>query len=315
MQIKYISALLAGTLALTSITPAFAAEDRPTFEDVASDAWYYEAVSTLAANGTMVGIDASHFAPQMTLTREMFVTLLGRMANVNPADYTVTPSFNDVTSDSWYAPYVQWSKECGITSGLSSDTFGTGCAISREQMATLTARFLEQLPLLALSKDATVKPFADQNATSYYAQEAVHLMHQYDLFEGDATHCFYPQKTATRAECAVLLSRLTTLLTQSPLDWPFKNVSEITLQDATLTPPRTTTLTTSDAQAVCAFLQKMPLTAIESIPAHSGWRYRMSAVCADGTFQFELGNNWVTYQGMRYHTTEDYLTPLISHFS
>ena len=43
------------------------------------------------------------------MTRGMFVTVLGRMAGVNTADYTRAIPFTGVPQSKYYAPYVLWA--------------------------------------------------------------------------------------------------------------------------------------------------------------------------------------------------------------
>ena len=66
------------------------------FVDVPANAWYADSVEYAAVNGLMSGVGGQRFAPNDTLTRAMFVTVLGQLAQINEADYT-TVSFSDVT--------------------------------------------------------------------------------------------------------------------------------------------------------------------------------------------------------------------------
>ncbi len=51
------------------------------------------------------------------MNRAMYVTGARRMAGIDPKAYTET-SFKDVSSDSWYAPYVTWARGSGISEGI-----------------------------------------------------------------------------------------------------------------------------------------------------------------------------------------------------
>lgn len=55
------------------------------FDDVSADAWYAPAVDFACVRGLFRGVTESEFAPDSTMTRGMFVTVLGRMAGL-PAD-------------------------------------------------------------------------------------------------------------------------------------------------------------------------------------------------------------------------------------
>ena len=109
------------------------------FVDVPAGAWYADAVEYVAANGLMDGVGERRFAPNDALTRAMFVTVLGRLVQINEADYT-SVSFTDVTPGSWYAPYVEWAAQQNIVNGMDSGRFEPNTPITREQMATATRR-------------------------------------------------------------------------------------------------------------------------------------------------------------------------------
>ena len=115
MKKKIISILLSAAVAGSiSAVPVMAAE--VSFIDVSQDSWFYEAVNYTAEKGLFSGTDSSHFSPDTTMTRGMFVTVLGRMEDVQ-ADGSAEQSgaavenisFSDVKDDTYYAPYVSWA--------------------------------------------------------------------------------------------------------------------------------------------------------------------------------------------------------------
>jgi len=58
------------------------------FLDVRSGDWFYEAVLHVFREGLMNGITPTEFAPTANTTRGMFVTSLGRMAGIEPGDWS-----------------------------------------------------------------------------------------------------------------------------------------------------------------------------------------------------------------------------------
>ena len=89
------------------------------FSDVSQSAWYGPSVNAMAYLGLVEGVDGigGRFLPNDTLTREQFLTIMGRTArfmNLQLDDY------GDLLekSDSWYtrsqqmalAPYARWAK-------------------------------------------------------------------------------------------------------------------------------------------------------------------------------------------------------------
>ncbi|REK76009.1 InlB B-repeat-containing protein [Paenibacillus paeoniae] len=175
------------------------------FEDVTPSAWFYDAVMYVEQNGLFNGTSKDHFSPNATMSRAMFVTVLGRIAKVDASQYK-TSAFTDVQPDAWYAPYVQWATESGITSGTGSNRFSPDAAITREQMAVLTLKYFENDRIPYQPIDNSSKP-GDLSDISPWAVDAAVKLWQAGLFAGDANGHFQPRSKATRAEAAALFMR------------------------------------------------------------------------------------------------------------
>ena len=90
------------------------------FTDVEKNSWYAAAVQYVRVNGFFSGVSDTLFAPDGSMTRGMFVTVLGRMAGVDAAKYGGETEFSDVESTAWYAPYVKWAAQYGIANGMGN---------------------------------------------------------------------------------------------------------------------------------------------------------------------------------------------------
>lgn len=176
------------------------------FRDVTPADWFYNAVQYVRQNGIFSGTGNDSFSPAGTMTRAMYVTVLGRMAGVDVSQYT-TSAFTDVPTDAWYAPYVQWAVEKGITSGIGNRKFSPDVAISREQMATLTLRFFEAENIAYRTDDAVTTKPNDIADISPWAVDAIVKLWQAGLLSGDANGNFNPRAKATRAEAAAFCMR------------------------------------------------------------------------------------------------------------
>ena len=98
--------------------------DELPFTDVPEDAWYYDAVYYVWANGLMEGVDENTFAPDSTLTRAMVWAVLARIDGV------------EISGSGWMTAAQDWAVANGISDG--SDPTG---AITREQLVTMLWRF------------------------------------------------------------------------------------------------------------------------------------------------------------------------------
>ena len=88
------------------------------FLDVDPDAWYKDAVQFAYDNGLMTGTSATEFAPDVTTTRAMIVSILARLEGVTAAD---DAGFTDV-DDEWFATAVNWAASAAARVSLQSRT-------------------------------------------------------------------------------------------------------------------------------------------------------------------------------------------------
>ena len=123
-------------------TAAAAAVSNP-FNDVSESAWYYEAVMHVYANSFFSGTTPDTFEPDGSMTRAMFVTVLGRMAGVDTAAYQNEQPFADVAPDTYYAPYVAWAARHGIAQGTGEGKFSPHDKVTRQQMAVFFVKYFE----------------------------------------------------------------------------------------------------------------------------------------------------------------------------
>ena len=176
------------------------------FQDVKSSDWCAKAVEYVYSHGIFNGTSTATFSPSGTMTRGMFVTVLGRMAGANPDDYSGETPFSDVPQTMYYAPYVQWAARYGITVGTGDGKFSPDAFINRAQMATFFVRYFEAFQVdYETGANVTTTP-ADLGRTPVYAQDAVLKLWKQGLLNGDGTR-FAPEGNATRAQMATLCMR------------------------------------------------------------------------------------------------------------
>lgn len=180
------------------------------FIDVPSESWYEEAAAYCYENSLMKGISDTSFDPKGTVTREQFVQALANKEGVDLNAYTedakLTP-FTDVAFDKWYSCAIEWARQNKIVSGTSDTTFGVGVKVTREQMATMFARY-------AAGKgqktgfNSVLDSFGDKDDISSWALDGVNYACAVGLFKGNEKGDFSPEGKATRAELATVLQRL-----------------------------------------------------------------------------------------------------------
>lgn len=176
------------------------------FNDVSESAWYYEAVMHVYANSFFSGTTPDTFEPDGSMTRAMFVTVLGRMAGVDTAAYQNEQPFADVAPDTYYAPYVAWAARHGIAQGTGEGKFSPHDKVTRQQMAVFFVKYFENFGVeYSTGQNITGEP-ADLSRVADWARAAVLKLWAVGLLNGDGQK-FNPESSATRAECAMICFR------------------------------------------------------------------------------------------------------------
>ena len=203
-----LSFLLALVLLIAAGNPVtvLAAKELP-FTDVPNSQWYREFVEYVYENDLMDGVTDDKFEPLSTLTRAMFVTVLGRMDGVNEKQYSGS-SFYDVPQGYWYSSYVEWAAQNGIVDGYAEHLFGPDRNVTREQMATMISRYLDTKGITLTSAENSVTEFKDASTVSVWARKGLETMRRTGIIEGNANGCFLPQNYASRAEAAAVFARM-----------------------------------------------------------------------------------------------------------
>ena len=102
-----------------------------------------------------------------------------------------------------------------ITNGISGNKFSPDTSITREQICTIVARYVDYYAKKTnKTYKATVeeKTFPDADQIGEYAKEAVKKCQMWGLIEGDEKGYMNPLDTATRAEVATIIQRLDKML-------------------------------------------------------------------------------------------------------
>ena len=135
------------------VTVLYRLENEPTasaasFTDVASGAYYANAVAWASANGIVTGYGNGKFGPNDPITREQFASILYRYAQYKKYDVSVGEdtnilSYTDAQSISSYAvPAIQWACGAGVMNG-SNGRLSPKSGATRAQAAQLLMNFCE----------------------------------------------------------------------------------------------------------------------------------------------------------------------------
>lgn len=172
------------------------------FSDVRTTDWFYNAVKFAGENNLFKGTTPTTFAPQMTMSRAMFVTVLHRLAG-QPAS-AATSAFSDVSASQYYAGAVNWASACNVVSGYNGQ-FQPDMLVTREQMAAILYRYAAYAGYSTYySNTAVFDSFSDKGSVSAYSVDAMKWATYNGVISG-ANGKLMPGNTASRAEVAQII--------------------------------------------------------------------------------------------------------------
>jgi hypothetical protein len=181
-----------------------------TFKDITGH-WAQAEIESMAAKGYVAGVGDNEFAPEVTITRAEFATILVRLAGL-AAGSGGADRFSDVPAGAWYRGTVGAAAKAGLVCGISEDSFAPDEPVTREQTAAMIIRLIAKNGLdMALSKaDAAelLAGFNDAEGISPWACSQVALAVRDGLMIGRESGQFMPLDNATRAEATVVLYRV-----------------------------------------------------------------------------------------------------------
>mgnify|MGYP005789228351 FL=1 len=183
--------------------PAPSAAD---YQDVAADAWYYDAVDYAVSHEYLSGTTRTQFSPEAPLTRAILVQILYQVAGQPESGIS---HYSDVPDDSWCYAAVSWASSNGILTG-SGSTFDPERAPARQELAAALYRFA-QYSKLDTSPRADLSSYADADQVASWARAGMEWSVSVGLLAGHSSGdemLLSPSDTVTRAEFSAVLRTL-----------------------------------------------------------------------------------------------------------
>ncbi len=156
-----------------------------------------------------VGTAPNVFSPDRSMTRAMFVSVLGRLyeASFGAIKESTSNPFTDTVHDSWYIKYVKWAYENGIISGVGGGKFEPGRAITMEEMAVVLDKYLKFTKFATPAKQQYIT-FEDEENIAEWAKASVQSMQKLGIIGGMENNTFNPKGIATRAQAATVIYKM-----------------------------------------------------------------------------------------------------------
>lgn len=195
---------------LTNVTSFdFEVAGKQQFYDVTSTDWFYGVVNEAAKLGYVKGIgDTKTYAPNASMTRADVCVVLFRMAGgTEVRNVKYQTKFADVDPEAYFAQAVQWASQAGIVKGYDgTDNFGPMDNVTRDQFATMLARYASLKDGSATADASVLDGYADADQVESFAKDAVAWAVANEVM-GQNTDVLAPTKDVSRAEVAAMAVR------------------------------------------------------------------------------------------------------------
>ncbi|MGI6492118.1 MAG: S-layer homology domain-containing protein [Pelotomaculum sp.] len=169
------------------------------FADLESH-WAAGQINQWVEQGLVAGYEDGTFKPDRQVTRAEFVVLINRAFKVDKEASDL--QFTDVRPGSWYYEDVAAAAAAGYITGYPDGSFGAERSITRQEAAAVLVKLLKLAPAEGGASD-----FKDADHIAAWAAGYVGAVVRDGLMMGMPDQTFQPQKSISRAEAVVSLSR------------------------------------------------------------------------------------------------------------
>jgi hypothetical protein len=175
------------------------------FADPEGYGWAKNSVDALFARGIIDGISEEHFAPGAAVSRAEFLKMM--LEAFGLVQTGKTASFTDVRAGEWYSDSIASAQILHIINGYEDGSFGPAQPVTREEMAVLVIRILKAGGI-ELQPTQSGTNFQDGAQIADYAVDAVRSLNEAGVIQGQDSGRFAPKSPTSRAEAAVLITRI-----------------------------------------------------------------------------------------------------------
>lgn len=178
------------------------------FTDITNH-WGKDYIIPLAEQGIIKGKSETTFEPDANITRAEFLTLA---LNVGKIEAVAGESYADVASDAWFTNTIATAKSLNLidTNMTADGNFYPDQNITREEMTTVIVKLYESKKATAQAGDSSA--FSDHESFSAWTTDYIGKAVALGVVTGNPDGTFNALGNATRAEAAVMFSRLLALL-------------------------------------------------------------------------------------------------------
>ncbi len=174
------------------------------YSDIIECEWAHESIYALTEAGVLVGDQAGLFHPDASVTVKEFTKML--VLSLGLVDDRAASNYSDVPPYDWSYLYISSAKECGLLDMFAGDSLGADGVITREQMAYMAGKALEQFGV-ALDFTQT-ESFLDGGEIAPEAVNYVYALKNLGIIKGMGNNLFEPNRYTRRSEAAVIIYKV-----------------------------------------------------------------------------------------------------------
>jgi hypothetical protein len=164
--------------------------------------WAQNEISRLVSVGALSGYPDGNFLPDATITRAELAKVLSISFDLK-MERQENSNFRDLEPNFWATPYIERLWKAKVIDGYPDGTFRPQQPVKRSEVATMIARILSW-PLIPQNFPPTFLDLFQNHWAFRYIETGAWQ----GAWDGYPDGTFQPEKEATRAEIAVLISRL-----------------------------------------------------------------------------------------------------------
>lgn len=185
------------------------------FSDIGGH-WAEEPINNVYQMGLFKGTSETKFEPDITMTRAMYVTVLGRLCSRSGRKLngdTENIGFLDVDETSWYAEYVAWAYENNMLDFIDGMFFSPSSDIKRSEMVLIMFNYAKYLGYDTSDIDySKISGFRDAENLDAKTKKAAAWAYNKGIIKGVSQDMLALESTATRAQVAQIMVNCSNVL-------------------------------------------------------------------------------------------------------
>lgn len=218
---NFLATMMALCLIAFAAIPVFAATQ---INDVSDGYWAQKEILDVVSNDIMNLDENNNFNPEKDVPRICFVKSLLKLLSNDNLNVAITNSFSDVTTADKNYDDILRSQQLGLVYGYPDGTFKASKLMSRAETQSVISHITQD----KVSDTSALNSYVDANKVPAWAKQVYAKTLEYGIYVNYPNENeLRPDDNLTRAEAAVLLSRLKAKLDLVKKEYKGENIEHL----------------------------------------------------------------------------------------